>query len=126
MNKQAAVMVVIALVILGAGALLFFNEDPNDRSGGFVIDPNHEGRLVRESAFQTGNNDAKVTVVEFSDLQCPACASALPAVKTIRQFYSPDEVNFVFRHFPLNIHKNGQIAGLATEAAREQGKFEAM
>lgn len=120
-------MAVIAVIVIGAGFLLFINEDPTDRSdGGFTIDPDHEGQLVRDNAFQTGNPDAKVTVVEFSDLQCSACAVAFPALKTVKELYSADQLNFVFRHFPLNIHKNGQVAGLAAEAAREQGKFEKM
>ncbi|MBI2607890.1 MAG: DsbA family protein [Candidatus Doudnabacteria bacterium] len=127
MSRQAVIMIVIAIIIIGGGILLFVNEEPTDRSnGGFTVDPGHVGELVREDTYQTGNPDAKVTIVEFADLQCPACATAFPAVKAVRQLYSADELKIVFRHFPLNIHKNGQVASLAAEAAREQGKFEEM
>lgn len=127
MGKQLITMIVITVIVVGAGVLLFMNEEPTDRSDkGFAVDPNHEGQLVRDNAYQTGNPDAKVTMVEFSDLQCSACAAAFPALKTVQELYSADQLNFVYRHFPLNIHKNGQVAGLAGEAAREQEKFEEM
>jgi protein-disulfide isomerase len=71
-----------------------------------------------------GNKDAKVTLVEYSDFQCPACKTYEDIVKQIRDSYSPEELKFVYRHFPLrSIHPNADIAAQAAEAAGEEGKF---
>lgn len=67
--------------------------------------------------------DAPVTVVEFADFQCPACAAAHPEVKQMLAENS-DSVRYVFRHFPLaSLHPNAQPAAYAAEAAGKQGKF---
>jgi protein-disulfide isomerase len=69
-----------------------------------------------------GNPKAPVTIVEFSDFQCPYCVRARPAVKRVREVYG-DQVRFVFRHFPLDFHAQAQKAGEAAACAGEQGKF---
>ena len=73
-----------------------------------------------------GNKNAKVTIVEFSDLQCPFCKrffdDALPQIK--KEYIDTGKVRFAFRHFPLTqIHPNAYKAGSAVECANEQGKF---
>lgn len=78
--------------------------------------------LVRENSHATGSPSAQVTIVEFADFQCPACRSAYPAVKQIVSEY-PDDVYYVFRHYPLPMHRNAKIAAYAAEAAGSQGKF---
>jgi protein-disulfide isomerase len=69
-----------------------------------------------------GPAGAKVTVVEFSDFQCPFCSRAVPAVKELEQAFGK-EVRVVWKHLPLGFHPNAMPAALAAEAAREQGKF---
>jgi protein-disulfide isomerase len=69
-----------------------------------------------------GPASARVTVVEFSDFQCPYCARALPAVKELEQAFGK-EVRVVWKHLPLPFHQEAMPAALAAEAAREQGKF---
>lgn len=65
-------------------------------------------------------DDPKVTVVEFSDLQCPACKAAQPFAEEVKKM---DGVKFVLRHFPLiQLHKNAWIGARAAEAARMLGK----
>jgi protein-disulfide isomerase len=73
----------------------------------------------------TGPRNAKVTVVEWSDFQCPYCGRALNTVKDLEQRY-PNDVKIVFRHLPLPMHSNAQLAAEASMAAHEQGKFWAM
>jgi protein-disulfide isomerase len=67
-----------------------------------------------------GDRKAPVTVIEFSDFQCPFCARALPSVKELE---SNRSVRVVWKHLPLSMHPNAMPAALAAEAAREQGKF---
>jgi protein-disulfide isomerase len=69
-----------------------------------------------------GKHDAPVTVVEFSDFQCPYCARVQPDLKALMQKY-PDKVKLVFKHFPLDFHQNARPAAIAAMAAQEQGKF---
>lgn len=70
-----------------------------------------------------GQENAKVTIVEFSDYQCPGCLAAEQSARQILQSYS-GKIRFVYRNFPLyDIHPNAGIAAEAALAAREQGKF---
>jgi predicted DsbA family dithiol-disulfide isomerase len=72
-----------------------------------------------------GNPDAPVTVVEFSDFQCPYCARSRPTVNRVREVYG-DKVRWAFRHFPLGFHTQAPKAGEAAACAGDQGKFWAM
>ncbi len=69
-----------------------------------------------------GNTKAPVTIVEFSDFQCPFCGRAGPTLRQIEQTYGKD-VRIVWKHQPLPFHPEAMPAALAAEAAREQGKF---
>ena len=63
-----------------------------------------------------------MTVVEFSDFQCPGCAKADPVVESLVQRH-PDRVRLVFRHNPLRMHRWSIVSARAAEAAGAQGKF---
>jgi protein-disulfide isomerase len=67
-----------------------------------------------------GNRKAPVTVVEFSDFQCPFCSRSLPSVKELE---SKGNVRVIWKHLPLSFHPHAMPAALAAEAAREQGRF---
>jgi protein-disulfide isomerase len=69
-----------------------------------------------------GNADAPVTIVEFSDFQCPFCARSNPIVDGVLAKY-PDKVNYVYKHFPLAFHAAARPAAMASMAAQDQGKF---
>jgi protein-disulfide isomerase len=70
-----------------------------------------------------GPEDAAVTIVEFSDYQCPYCKRAEPIIQQVLQRY-PESVRFVFRHFPLDrIHPQARGAAEAAACADEQGRF---
>jgi protein-disulfide isomerase len=69
-----------------------------------------------------GPADAKLTVVLFSDFQCPFCARVEPSLKQLEEAF-PGQVRVVWKHQPLPMHPQALPAALAAEAAREQGKF---
>ena len=69
-----------------------------------------------------GNPKAPVTIVEFSDFQCPFCVRARPTVSRVREVYG-ERVRFAFRHYPLDFHPQAQKAGEAAACAGEQDRF---
>jgi protein-disulfide isomerase len=69
-----------------------------------------------------GGSQPKVTVIEFSDFQCPFCSRVEPTLKQVLSTYGND-VKVVWKNLPLPMHPNAPIAAEAAEAAREQGKF---
>lgn len=69
-----------------------------------------------------GPEDAPVTIIEFSDFQCPYCAAAVPTIEQVMSAY-PSEVRLVFRAFPLPFHDNAYKAAEAGFCADEQGQF---
>ena len=69
-----------------------------------------------------GSADAKITLVEYSDFQCPACGVIYPTVKKIIDERG-DKVRVVYRNFPIPGHINGLPAAYAAGAAGLQGKF---
>jgi len=69
-----------------------------------------------------GDKNAKITLIEYSDFQCPFCGAFHPTVNQVLEKYK-GKVRLVYRHFPLSFHPNAQPAALASECAAEQGKF---
>ena len=125
MTKEIKVLLSIGLatVILLVGSIFFLSKSSGSGlSASVTIPPEQRNLLVRDNSWKTSSASANVTIVEFSDFQCPACGAAFPVVKKIEADYG-SKVNFVYRHFPLPQHKNGFKAALAAEAAGEQGKF---
>ncbi|OIP57605.1 MAG: hypothetical protein COX79_01330 [Candidatus Levybacteria bacterium CG_4_10_14_0_2_um_filter_36_16] len=77
---------------------------------------------ISTSGWVRGDQNAKVTLVEFSDLQCPACKAYQPVIEqTLKDFKG--RVKLLYKHFPLSLHKNSTIAAKSAEAAGAQGKF---
>ncbi|MDO8451982.1 MAG: thioredoxin domain-containing protein [bacterium] len=104
------ICVTIAIV---AGAMILFSRPTPTIS---------QDDLVPEGAITKGNSDATVFLVEFSDFQCPACKAVKPVVDNLLKAY-PNELLFVYRHFPLSQHPFGEESARAAESASVQGKF---
>jgi protein-disulfide isomerase len=75
-----------------------------------------EGSPVR------GPADARITLVEFSDFECPFCSAAVKQVDIVMAAY-PKDVKLIYKQYPLSMHPHAQFAAEASLAAREQGKF---
>jgi protein-disulfide isomerase len=95
-----------------------------------TIEQHYKGRFGKQGRVALALDDAPVrgapmapvTIVEFSDFQCPHCAAAHPELaRLVREFEG--QVKLIFKHFPLEAHSRATAAARAAEAARHQGKF---
>ena len=84
--------------------------------------PELVAKMAEGDAPGFGPADAKVVMLEFSDFECPYCSEAAKTVEALRKRYGKT-VRFVFRQFPLSIHKGSALAAEAALAAHAQGKF---
>lgn len=74
------------------------------------------------SSFSNGPENAVLTIVEFSDMQCPYCSQIAPILDSLSRSY-PQDVRVIFKHFPLSFHPQARAAAAASLAAGKQGKF---
>ena len=86
---------------------------PSQQAGKITITANDHIR---------GEKNASITLVEFSDFQCPYCKKFHPTMQRVMEEYK-GKARWVYRHFPLGFHRNAQKAAEASECAGEQGKF---
>ena len=109
---------IFTVVIIAAGVFFFSRskpqENPNQKADETVLYSNTKN--------STGDPNAPVKIIEFADMQCPACRSAQPILKSVLEKHK-DQIYFVFRHYPLSTHKNARAAAKAVEAASAQGKI---
>ena len=69
-----------------------------------------------------GPNAAPITLVEFSDFQCPYCVAAVPQLQEVMKAF-PTQVKLIFKQYPLDNHSQAAFAATAALAAQKQGKF---
>jgi protein-disulfide isomerase len=86
------------------------------------LDAEKIAKIAAGEAPSFGAKDAKVTIVEFSDFECPFCSRAADVAHKVKEKYG-DKVRFVFRQFPLSFHPNAHVAAEASLAAASEGKF---
>ena len=122
--------IVAAIILAGvmiSGAIIYKdNGNVNDvNTASIAGSDNNDFRLAEDSDVFRGNPAAPVTIVEFSDVQCPFCAAfyqnTLPQIEEV--YLKTGKAKLVFRDFPLPGHLNAQKAAEAAECAGEQGKF---
>lgn len=120
--KQVILWILGALVFLGIIIGIAILTTPKDGADATPSTSTSDTTPVAGD-WTKGSLDAKVQIIEYSDLQCPACAGFEPTAKRLIAEFG-DKIGFTYRHFPLTtIHKNAEPASWASEAAGSQGKF---
>ena len=127
------------LALVGLFALLLTGQGTDKNNGAVANQPTNnqvvDQPVVDEPAvpladlpaisgndYVKGGANAKVTLIEYSDFECPYCSKHYETMKKIAADYG-DKIKVVFRHFPLSFHPEAQKAAEASECAGEQGKF---
>ncbi len=106
------------IMIIGVG--FFFSKQTSPTETAQALDP---AVVAGDKRLAKGNPDATITIVEFSDFQCPACKATEPFLKDVLTQYD-GKVQFIYRHFPLDsVHPNARLAGAASEVAKSYDKF---
>lgn len=124
--------VLIAVVVIGAFFML--KDNPSGGTGGTVIDtgtddqkPINADSLIESNDPILGDKTASISIIEFSDFQCPFCKRAFEgAIADFKKsdYFTSGKVNLIFKQFPLNqIHPYAQKSAEASLCASEQGKF---
>ncbi len=130
-SKSPLPFIIIGVVLVGVIAAVVLmsrpsasNNTPPPNAGSPAAQPPRPTTQQPGAAnpYVKGNASARITVEEFSDFQCPACSGLEPGLKRVMADYD-DRVRFVFRNYPLQMHKYAFIAARAAEAAGLQGKF---
>lgn len=111
----AGIFLVAILVI--SGLVSRVSDKPQDGPSGESV------RDITDQDQVRGNPLSQISLIEYSDFQCPACAAYHPILQKLNEEYG-NRIKFVYRHFPLTkIHKNAERAAWAAESAGKQGKF---
>ncbi len=122
MLKKAAIWGGAALILIASvwGLVAFSNSTPNTSPDVITAPP------ISKDDITIGSPSAKVSLVEYSDFQCPACAAYYPLVNQILAEFT-GKVTFAYRFFPLTqTHKNALVSAQAGYAANKQNKFREM
>lgn len=120
-NKATIWTIVALIVVVTAGliiASIYSSGQAGSNTAGFTATV---APAITNADWSIGNPDAKVTLIEYGDFECPACGEYYPVVQQLIQNYS-STVRFVFRNFPLySIHPFAGIGAQAAEAAGALG-----
>lgn len=120
--KNTKSLVTIGIIVVGIVALLYGLAKLGTNGPGGVTESELTAPVTLSDRIK-GKVDAPVTLVEYSDFQCPACRSLEPTLKRLASDFD-EELRIVYRHFPLrSIHANAELAAQAAEAAHLQGRF---
>jgi protein-disulfide isomerase len=130
MEASAVALAAIAVVMAAAAVHRLHGTHSPQATGADQQDARPSIRLLssqipeRDSPLQLGSNSARITIMEFSDFQCPFCARAAAVIDSERARHI-GLIRVQFRHFPLrNIHPFAFAAAIGAECAAEQNAFE--
>ncbi|MEK7131726.1 MAG: thioredoxin domain-containing protein, partial [Patescibacteria group bacterium] len=120
-RKTASVMLWSCIIVFVAGTIALMvwgaSKNPTAQFIGGAVKAADDSDWIKGAPLK----DTRVTLIEYSDFQCPACGAYYPMVKQLGQEFK--NLSIVYRHFPLPQHANARPAAQAAEAAGQQGKF---
>jgi len=119
-DNMAVIVPILLILLLGVVMANFDKIFPTPDVTGKMSELMQRTNMTKTDSFYGTNPNASVTILEFSDFECPACTMAVPEVHKLIEHYG-DKINFVYKHFPA--HKDSQKAAEAAECARDQDKF---
>lgn len=117
---KLVIWVVVATILLIGGAVWGLSFLGSNTEG---PDLKEQEVVVRDEGYNAkGTDQPKVTLVEFSDFECPACKATASVLDQLADKYG-DNLRFVYQHYPLPQHSYSRLAAQAAESAGTQGKF---
>lgn len=117
MKKNIIFLVAVVLVVGGVFAFMRSNYKSQQQE---TVNTNASEHLIRDNHASIGDKSAKVTLVEFLDPECEACAAVDPTIKgLVKEFEG--QIYYVVRYMPL--HKNSMLAAAALEETKASGKY---
>jgi protein-disulfide isomerase len=125
-GRRADGLILAIAGLATVGAMVYTTKLTNDADGSstvFQLSETNAESLIPENAHSKGDADAKITIVEFGDLTCPACQQAYALLSDIYKEYG-GRLRIVFRHFPLiDRHPEAFRAAVYAEYAGTKGRF---
>jgi protein-disulfide isomerase len=122
MNTGVAIIGFILCFFAGAGLMWGYDAHNGVAKGGSISADSAAGWADNDSPVPVdskdpvwGKRDAPVTIVEFSDFQCPFCGRVEPTMKQVRDTYGPDKVRIIWKNEPLPFHNNAKPAAEAAQ-----------
>lgn len=112
MNRRTLIVAVVLAAVL-AGGIYFVRKTHGTQSSAPAPEKWEKSK---------GPINAPVTIIEYSDFQCPACMKVQPTLAAIMNEY-PGKIRMIFKHYPLPMHRWAGVAHQAAECANVQGKF---
>lgn len=120
MNKFVVGVIGLSILLLIGGVVLVGSRE---QSANVSPETLEKELALSDEDWVRGAENPKITLVEYSDFQCPACGSYYPILEQLRGEFQ-NELRLVYRHYPIReIHANAEPAAFAAEAAGKQGKF---
>ena len=123
-QKKKTLMITVVAAVVIVGFLFWLVQNAPEREQLLDETPTEINVVSEEDNVKGADEEnAKVTIVEYSDFECPACRSYYPLIKQVVEDF-PEDIRFVYRHLPIRtIHPNAELAARYAEAAGEQGMF---
>lgn len=118
-KRKSLTILLLTIIILGILGIIFVVHTMNEKKTITSQNSPISGKIIE------GNQNASITIVEFSDYECPYCQRFYKTTyqQIKKEYIDTGKANLIFKSFPLNIHKNSEKAAEAALCAGEQGKY---
>ena len=124
LKNYLILVLVAALFVTWVGPSIDEKTNITGAITGLFVDDYSKTQGVDGGSYYKGNKNAKVTIIEFSDFECPYCKKGWEVMKEVEtEYVKSGKVKIIFKHLPLSFHKNAEPAAIASLCAGQQGKF---